>query len=73
MTPPEVAEEVQFSPGILFGILADFRERDALYYLEEHGGRGTLTDTTDQLAAWENDTTVELLTEEVAASATEFP
>ncbi len=64
VTPSEGAPDVPFSPRILFGILADTRERYVLYYLDEHDGVGTLTDMADQLAAMENHTTVELTTRE---------
>lgn len=65
MTSPDGTEDVPFSPSVLYGILADTRERYVLYYLLENDGRGTINDLADKLAAWENGTTVELLTHEM--------
>lgn len=54
-------EEVPFSPGALFEILADDRQRYVLYYLLEEDGRETLADVVDRLAAWRNEATVDAL------------
>jgi len=53
------------SPSMIFGLLADERQRFALYYLQEHDGQGTLEDIATHVAAWENNTTVELTTTEM--------
>lgn len=61
----EAAEDIDLSPSELFGLLADRRERYVLYYLIENDGTGTIEEIAPRLAAWENDTTVELATEEM--------
>lgn len=45
----------------VFDILSSPRRRYVLYYLREYGGPVELTDLAEELAAWENDTTVEEL------------
>jgi DNA-binding transcriptional ArsR family regulator len=42
----------------VFDILSSPRRRYVLYYLREYGGPVELTDLAEELAAWENDTTV---------------
>jgi DNA-binding transcriptional ArsR family regulator len=49
----------------VFEVLKSPRRRYALYYLRREGGSAELSDLTDQVAAWENDTTPpELSTEQ---------
>jgi len=45
----------------VFDILSSPRRRYVLYYLRDHGGPVELTDLAEELAAWENDTTVDEL------------
>lgn len=47
------------SPDEIFHLLQTSRRRDALRYLKEHDDQVRMRDLTDQVAAWENDTTVE--------------
>lgn len=65
VTPPDAAADISFSPGVLFGVLADARQRRILYFLVENGGIWTIEEMGKQVAAWENETTVELSTEEM--------
>ncbi len=48
----------------VFEVLKSPRRRYALYYLRREGGTVELSDLTDQVAAWENDTTPAGLTSE---------
>jgi DNA-binding transcriptional ArsR family regulator len=45
----------------VFDILSSPRRRYVLYHLREHEGPVELTDLAEELAAWENDTTVDEL------------
>ncbi|MFC4440449.1 MULTISPECIES: DUF7344 domain-containing protein [Natrialbaceae] len=63
---PEEARNTNFSPSVVFGILADERQQYALYYLTDHGGTAILEKIAKHLAAWENRTTVELATAEMS-------
>lgn len=62
---PEMAQETDISSSVVFGILADERERYTLYYLDAHDGQGRLEQIAEQVAAWQNRTTVELATNEM--------
>ena len=62
---PEIAQETDISSSVVFGILADERERYVLYYLDAHDGQGRLEQIAEQVAAWQNRTTVELATNEM--------
>lgn len=64
-TDTGMAADVSISPSVLFGVLADARQRRILYYLVENGGTWTLEAIGKHLAAWENETTVEPTTEEM--------
>lgn len=44
-----------------FELLSNHRRRYTLHYLEQNGGPVTLGDLSEQVAAWENDTTTEAL------------
>ncbi|ODR81177.1 hypothetical protein BG842_00100 [Haladaptatus sp. W1] len=46
----------------IFHILQTQRRRDALRFLKETGGTVEMRDLAEQVAAWENDTTVQALT-----------
>ncbi|KZN23573.1 MULTISPECIES: hypothetical protein [unclassified Haladaptatus] len=48
----------------VFEVLKSPRRRYALYYLRREGGIVELSDLTDQVAVWENDTTLSGLTSE---------
>lgn len=48
----------------VFEVLKSPRRRYALYYLRREGGMAELSDLTDQVAVWENDTTLSGLTSE---------
>lgn len=52
------------SQDLVFEVLKSPRRRYVLYYLRTHGGWNDLSDVTEQVAAWENDTTVANLTSE---------
>ena len=58
-------EETTVSPSVLFGILADTRPRYVLEYLTAHGETVGIEDLTIAIATRENDTTAELLTNEM--------
>ncbi|EMA41172.1 DUF7344 domain-containing protein [Halobiforma nitratireducens] len=61
----DAGEDVTLTPGVVFGLLADRRDRFLLYLLYERGGTVPLSELTAQLTAWENETTSDLLTEEM--------
>jgi hypothetical protein len=46
----------------LYSALTDTRRRYVLHYLKQQGGTVTVRDLAEQVAAWENDTTVAELT-----------
>ena len=48
----------------VFEVLKSPRRRYALYYLRREGGEAELSDLTEQVAAWENETTTEALSTE---------
>lgn len=48
----------------VFEVLKSPRRRYALYYLRREGGVAELSDLTEQVAAWENETTTAALTTE---------
>ncbi|USZ68094.1 hypothetical protein NGM10_15350 [Halorussus salilacus] len=56
------AEEL--SQDEVFEVLKSPRRRYALYYLRREGGETELSDLTEQVAAWENETTTAALTTE---------
>ncbi|WP_459889587.1 DUF7344 domain-containing protein [Halostagnicola bangensis] len=66
VTDRETARDTAASPSVVFGILADERGRYTLYYLTDHGGNATHEEIAKQVTAWENRTTVELVTEELS-------
>ncbi|MFB6176130.1 MAG: hypothetical protein ABEI99_03105 [Halobaculum sp.] len=45
----------EISRDLVFEILSSARRRMILYYLRQHGGRATVNELADQIAAWEND------------------
>lgn len=51
------------SPDTVFDVLSNPRRRYVLYYLRESGPSIELTDLAEEIAAWENDTVPENLTE----------
>ncbi|WP_336338480.1 DUF7344 domain-containing protein [Haloarcula brevis] len=56
-----VEEEPELSRDQMFDILSSSRRRYTLYYLRQQKEPVQLTDLAEELAAWENDTTVEAL------------
>jgi hypothetical protein len=56
-------ERVSASPDTVFDVLSNPRRRYVLYYLRESGPSIELTNLAEEIAAWENDTTPEELTE----------
>lgn len=54
----------QLSQDEVFEVLKSPRRRYALYYLRREGGQTDLSDLTEQVAAWENETTTSALTTE---------
>ena len=54
----------QLSQDEVFEVLKSPRRRYALYYLRQQGGESELSDLTEQVAAWENETTPAALTTE---------
>jgi len=54
----------QLSQDEVFEVLKSPRRRYALYYLRREGGETELSDLTEQVAAWENETTLAALTTE---------
>jgi hypothetical protein len=61
MSEPMVEEESELSRDQMFDILSSSRRRYTLYYLRQQREPVQLTDLAEELAAWENDTTVEEL------------
>jgi hypothetical protein len=61
MSEPMVEEEPELSRDQMFDILSSSRRRYTLYYLRQQREPVQLTDLAEELAAWENDTTVEEL------------
>lgn len=62
---PDTARETDISSSVVFGILADERQRYVLYYLDAHDGQGRLEEIAERVAAWQHRTTVELTTTEM--------
>jgi hypothetical protein len=56
--------ESRLSQDLVFDILSSPRRRYVLYYLRQSGEPVELTTLAEHVAAWENDTTVEELTEQ---------
>lgn len=54
----------ELSQDEVFEVLKSPRRRYALYYLRREGGESELSDLTEQVAAWENETTPAALTTE---------
>ena len=61
MSEPMVEEEPELTRDQMFDILSSSRRRYTLYYLRQQREPVQLTDLAEELAAWENDTTVEEL------------
>ncbi|APW96404.1 hypothetical protein CHINAEXTREME_00890 [Halobiforma lacisalsi AJ5] len=61
----EEKEELSLTPGVVFGLLANRRDRFLLYLLYERGGTVALSELTTYLAVWEHETTADLLTAEM--------
>lgn len=59
--PPE---EERLSQDLVFDVLSSPRRRYVLYYLREHDGSVELSELSSQVAAWENETPVEELTDQ---------
>lgn len=57
------SREAELSQDVVFDILSSPRRRYVLYYLRDTGGPMKLTDLAEHVAAWENDTTVEDITD----------
>ena len=57
-------EDSPLSPSVVFGLLADERRRYVLYYLDVQDGHAEFEALAKQVAAWEHDTSTELLTED---------
>ena len=58
------SSESRLSQDLVFDILSSPRRRYVLYYLREAGEPVELTTLAEHVAAWENETTVEDLTEQ---------
>jgi DNA-binding transcriptional ArsR family regulator len=54
----------ELSQDEVFEVLKSPRRRYALYYLRQEGGETELSDLTEQVAAWENETTPSALSTE---------
>lgn len=54
----------QLTQDEVFEVLKSPRRRYALYYLRREGGQAELSDLTEQVAAWENETTPAALSTE---------
>jgi len=54
----------RLSQDTVFEVLKSPRRRYVLYYLRNHRGRMNLGEITEQVAAWENETTPDRLTSE---------
>ncbi|PSP55922.1 hypothetical protein BRC82_03345 [Halobacteriales archaeon QS_1_67_19] len=54
----------ELSQDEVFEVLKSPRRRYALYYLRQEGGEADLSDLTEQVAAWENETTPTALSTE---------
>ena len=59
---PEVSTEPELSKDKIFHLLQTPRRRHVLRYLKENGGVAEMRDIAEQVAAWENETTVQALT-----------
>ena len=57
------SERDELTQDTVFEILSNSRRRFMLSYLHEHDGPVDLMDLANEIAAWENDTTVEELTD----------
>ena len=64
-TNAAASEESPLSPSVVFGLLADERRRYVLYYLDAQDGQAEFPALAKHVAARENETSVELLTEDV--------
>ncbi len=58
------SRETELSQDVVFDILSSPRRRYVLYYLRTTGETVKLTDLAEQVAAWENDTAPEAITEQ---------
>ncbi|WP_254663081.1 hypothetical protein [Haladaptatus sp. W1] len=61
-TVPEVSAETELSKDKIFHLLQTPRRRHVLRYLKGRDGTVEMRDLAEQVAAWENDTTVQALT-----------
>jgi DNA-binding transcriptional ArsR family regulator len=59
-----MSTEETLSRNLVFNILSSPRRRYVLYYLRKHGGEVELSELSSQIAAWENETEVENLTDQ---------
>ena len=59
--PETHPEDAELSPDEVFHILQNGRRRNVLRYLQHTEGPVRMRDVAEQVAAWENDTTVEQL------------
>lgn len=64
-SPDSEETEMPLTPSIAFGLLSARRDRFLLYLLYERGGTIPLTEVTEQLAALENETSTDLLMEDL--------
>jgi len=58
------SRETELSQDVVFDILSSPRRRYVLYYLRTTGKTVKLTDLAEQVAAWENETDPEAITEQ---------
>lgn len=58
----DTAEEADMSPDLVFEILSNTRRRMVLYHLFQHGGPVTVQELAGEIAALENDVSVDELT-----------
>lgn len=58
----DTTDTEELSPDLVFDILSNTRRRMVLYYLRQYGGSATVQELAREIAALENDVTVEELT-----------
>jgi DNA-binding transcriptional ArsR family regulator len=61
-TVPNATTEPELSKDKIFHLLQTPRRRHVLRYLKRHEGTGEMRDIAEQVAAWENETSVQALT-----------
>lgn len=64
-TNATAGKDSALSPSVVFGLLAAERRRYVLYYLDACDGKAEFYLLAEQVAAWENETSIELTTAEM--------